>query len=73
MERAADLAVDAIMYNMGQVCCAGSRTYVHEDIYDAFVTRCVATASARVVGDPMDSGVVNGPQVRVAEDRGGGI
>jgi len=35
-----DMAVDvmhtAIFFNSGQVCCAGSRVFVHEKIYDAF-------------------------------------
>ena len=26
-----------ILFNQGQVCCAGSRIFVHEDIYDKFV------------------------------------
>ena len=26
-----------ILFNQGQVCCAGSRVFVHEDIYDRFV------------------------------------
>jgi len=28
-----------IYFNGGQVCCAGSRVYVHESIYDEFLTR----------------------------------
>jgi len=51
------------MFNMGQVCCAGSRTYVHEDIYDEFVKRSVELAKKRTVGDPFNPDTVNGPQV----------
>ena len=30
-----------ILFNQGQVCCAGSRIFVHEDIYDKFVQDAV--------------------------------
>ena len=29
----------ALFFNMGQCCTAGSRTYVHQDIYDEFVKK----------------------------------
>jgi len=62
-----DLAVEeahkSIMCNMGQVCCAGSRTYVHEDIYDEFVKRSVERAKKRTTGDPFKAENENGPQV----------
>ena len=64
-----DFAVEmshfAIMFNMGQVCTAGSRTFVQEDIYDEFVKKTVARAQRRTVGDPMDFKNENGPQVPV--------
>lgn len=31
--------MQALFFNMGQCCTAGSRTYVHEDIYDEFVKK----------------------------------
>ena len=31
--------VQALFFNMGQCCTAGSRTFVHEDIYDEFVKK----------------------------------
>ena len=31
--------LQALFFNMGQCCTAGSRTYVHEDIYDEFVKK----------------------------------
>ncbi|XP_020825856.1 aldehyde dehydrogenase, mitochondrial [Phascolarctos cinereus] len=62
-----DLAVEqahfALFFNQGQCCCAGSRTYVQEDIYSEFVERSVARAKARVVGNPFDSRTEQGPQV----------
>lgn len=47
----------------GQCCCAGSRTYVHESIYDEFVEKAKARALKRTVGDPFDSSNEQGPQV----------
>lgn len=47
----------------GQCCCAGSRTFVHERVYDEFVEKAKACASKRVVGDPFQKGVQQGPQV----------
>ena len=50
--------------NHGQNCCAGSRTFVHESIYDEFVKGAVKAAQNRPVGDPFDEGILQGPQVR---------
>ncbi len=48
----------------GQCCTAGSRTFVHEDIYDEFVKKAVQRAQNRKVGDPFDDDTEQGPQVR---------
>ena len=56
-------AHSAVMTNHGQNCCAGSRTYVHEAIYDEFVEKCKAQAENRIVGDPFDGITMQGPQV----------
>lgn len=53
----------ALFFNQGQCCCAGSRTFVQEDVYDEFVERSVARAKSRVVGNPFDSRTEQGPQV----------
>lgn len=47
----------------GQCCVAGSRTFVHESVYDEFVEKAKARAMKRVVGDPFKPGVEQGPQV----------
>lgn len=47
----------------GQCCCAGSRTFVHEHVYDEFLEKSKARAMRRIVGDPFKSGVEQGPQV----------
>ena len=58
-----EYAHQAIMSNMGQVCAAASRTFVHEDIYDEFVKRSVVRANKRTVGNPFENNE-NGPQVK---------
>ena len=52
------------MTNMGQCCAAGTRTYVHENIYDEFVAKSKELALKRPIGDPFDSNTKNGPQVK---------
>lgn len=52
-------------YLQGQMCVAGSRTFVHESVYDEYLERAKARAEMRVVGDPFKSGVEQGPQVGV--------
>src|SRR4029450_13591761 len=37
IDGAVEGVVDAIWFNQGQVCCAGSRLLLHEGIADAFV------------------------------------
>lgn len=63
VDEAVTICYNAIFANMGQCCCAGSRTYVHEKIYDEFVKKATAMAAARKVGDPFQEGVEQGPQV----------
>lgn len=52
-----------IYYNHGQCCCAGSRIYVQEGIYDKFVEAFKKRAQANSVGDPFDDKTFQGPQV----------
>jgi len=49
--------------NAGQNYCAGSRTFVHEKIYDQFLAKSVALAQQRIVGNPFDSNTQQGPQI----------
>lgn len=61
--RAVEAAHQAAFFNAGQVCCAGTRTFVHRSVYDEFVERSAAMAAGRVVGDPFDERTEQGPQV----------
>ena len=46
--------VDAIWFNQGQVCCAGSRLLVQEGIADRFYTKLKSRMDGLRVGDPLD-------------------
>jgi aldehyde dehydrogenase (NAD+) len=52
-----------LFVNQGQSCCAGSRVFVEETIYDEFVEKSIARARKRRVGDPLDPHTDQGPQV----------
>ncbi|ANB13587.1 aldehyde dehydrogenase (NAD(+)) ALD2 [Sugiyamaella lignohabitans] len=63
-EQAVKWAVFGIMYNQGQVCCATSRLYVQDTIYDKFVKAIKAEVEASTkMGDPFNDEVGHGPQV----------
>ncbi len=56
-----------LFFNHGQCCCAGSRVFVEEKIYDEFVEKSGARARNRTVGDPFDPKTEQGPQVDEAQ------
>lgn len=49
--------VDAIWFNQGQVCCAGSRLLVQESIAEKFLQRVKVRMDKLRVGDPLDKAV----------------
>ena len=63
LDAAVEGAHMGIFVNQGQSCCAGSRVFVEDKIYDRFVEKSVARAQQRRVGDPLDPGTQQGPQV----------
>ena len=52
-----------ILFNQGQVCCAGSRIFVHEDIYDKFVEDACEAFSKVKVGMPWEDDTQMGSQI----------
>ena len=52
-----------ILFNQGQVCCAGSRVFVHEDIYDRFVEDAVKAFNKVKVGMPWEPDTQMGAQI----------
>lgn len=62
-----DMAMDGlqlgILFNQGQVCCAGSRVFVQEGIYDKFVEEASKRFNAIKVGMPWDPETQMGSQI----------
>lgn len=63
MELTLDWTLFAAFANQGQVCSAGSRIYVQENVYDAFIKRYTEKAQAIKIGYGLDEGVQMGPLV----------
>jgi aldehyde dehydrogenase (NAD+) len=49
--------VDAIWFNQGQVCCAGSRLLVQESIAEPFLEKVRRRMSTLRIGDPLDKSI----------------
>jgi phenylacetaldehyde dehydrogenase len=63
IQAAIEGAANAIFFNQGQVCCAGSRLYVQGDAYDEVIEGVSAIAGAIKVGDGREADTVMGPLV----------
>lgn len=68
LDNAVDGLLMGILFNQGQVCCAGSRVFVQEAIYDEFIERALVKFKEVKVGMPWDpetqvGAVVNKSQV----------
>ena len=57
MDSAVEGLVDAIWFNAGQVCCAGSRLLVQEGIAEEFHARLRRRMDGLRVGDPLDKAI----------------
>ena len=60
----AGAALEGVVYNNGQSCCAVERIYVQEGVYDAFVQSYTEQLRKLVVGDPREAGTEIGPLSR---------
>lgn len=66
LEHAVETIVDGAFFNSGQSCCGIERVYVHQDVYDAFVSKAVALVKQYRLGRSDDPETTLGPLVRVA-------
>jgi aldehyde dehydrogenase (NAD+) len=57
LEAAVEGVVDAIWFNQGEVCCAGSRILVQEAVAERFIRRLKERMGVLRQGDPMDKGM----------------
>ena len=67
LDSAVEGLVDAIWFNAGQVCCAGSRLLVQEGVADHFYTRLRARMDGLRLGDPLDKCIDVGAVVDPAQ------
>lgn len=61
LDNAVSWSIRAVFGNSGQVCLAGSRLFVQQDVYEEFLARFTAAAEALRLGDPKLSGTQLGP------------
>ncbi|NGZ13552.1 betaine-aldehyde dehydrogenase [Vibrio aestuarianus] len=54
LDQAVSAAMVANFYTQGEVCTHGTRVFVHDSLYDAFVAQLKLRTEQLVVGDPMD-------------------
>lgn len=60
-------AADAIFFNSGQVCVAGSRLYVQDSVYDDVVERLQQHAASLQVGPGLAAGTALGPLINARQ------
>ncbi|MEV7091181.1 aldehyde dehydrogenase family protein [Streptomyces sp. NPDC093085] len=65
-DAAVDYALTAVFLHSGQVCSAGARLLVQEELHDAFVADVVARARAIPLGGPFDEHARTGPLISAA-------
>ncbi|PEG35378.1 aldehyde dehydrogenase [Mycolicibacterium agri] len=61
LDDAVEVAVQGFCSRAGQVCVAGSRLFLHEEIADRFLEMLVARLEMAEVGDPFDENTQMGP------------
>ncbi len=66
-DKALEGAQKGILFNQGQVCCAGSRIFVQEGIYDKFVTALAEEFKKVKVGLPWEDDTQMGAQVSAGQ------
>lgn len=54
IDQAVEGIINAIFFNQGHVCCAGSRLFVQESVADEVITKLKMRMDTLIVGDPMD-------------------
>jgi len=63
VEEAARTAVMGAFYNQGEICCAGTRIFLEQSIYDQAVAYIIDEAKKIRLGDPMDPKTQMGPMI----------
>src|SRR5206468_9356135 len=66
-ERAAETSPMSVFANTGQDCCARSRVFVEQAIFEPFVDKFLAATKKLVVGDPTKTETQLGPLVSAGQ------
>ncbi|EAR61199.1 aldehyde dehydrogenase family protein [Neptuniibacter caesariensis] len=69
LQNAAAGAANAIFFNQGQVCCAGSRLYVHKKHFDNVVADISDIANGMTLGAGLDPNAQMGPLVSAKQQQ----
>ena len=67
IDKVAAAALEGVVYNNGQSCCAVERIYVQDGIYESFVRSYTEQLKKMVVGNPLDAATEIGPLSRSAQ------
>ncbi len=73
LDQAIEGIINGIYFNQGEVCCAGSRLFVQESVYEPLLDKLKDRLSTLRVGDPLDKntdvGAINsaGQLAKIAE------
>ncbi len=54
IDQAVEGIINGIFFNQGHVCCAGSRLFVQESVYDTVIRKLKDRMQTLIVGDPLD-------------------
>ena len=54
LDQAIEGIINGIYFNQGEVCCAGSRLFVQESVYEPLIDKLKARLGTLRVGDPLD-------------------
>lgn len=66
LEFTAQNLVDGTFYNSGQSCCGIERIYVHQSVFDSFVSRFVEIVNKYQLGNPTHPETTLGPMVKTS-------
>jgi acyl-CoA reductase-like NAD-dependent aldehyde dehydrogenase len=69
LNKAVPGVLSGIMFNQGQVCCAGSRAFVHKSIYDEFLGEISRLADNLQVGNGLLESTNMGPLVSAKQQK----
>ena len=85
IDQAVEGIINAIFFNQGHVCCAGSRLFVQESVAGSVIDKLKDRMSSLIVGDPLDKntdiGAINSKEqletikkyIKVGKEEGGEI